>query len=175
MTMIAAGELAPHFTLLGLDGREYSLPGGLGGEPMLIVFFRVSCNTCDVAFPYVNGLQDAYPNGWQLWTISQDETRRTAAYSDKFGIKAPVLLDAPGLDVSVLYDPPSTPTFFLVAPNGRVEFTLEGFDKTDLNEISRRIASYVGRRAGRNRAGRRRQSSDEAGLHGAPPDAASIN
>jgi peroxiredoxin len=144
MTMITAGALAPHFTLLGLDGREYSLPRDAGAEPLLLAFFRVSCNTCDLAFPYINRLQAEYPGGWRLWTISQDDASRTAAYRDRFAIKAPVLIDAPALDVSLLYDPPSTPALFLVAPNGRIDFTLEGFDKADMNEISRRIAGFVG-------------------------------
>lgn len=144
MTMIQPGALAPHFTLLGLDGREYSLPGDAAGEPLLLVFFRVSCNTCDIAFPYINRLQAEYLTGWRLWTVSQDDPERTRAYRDRFEIGAPVLMDAPALHVSVLYDPPSTPALFLVAPNGRVDFTLEGFDKTDLNEISRRVAAFIG-------------------------------
>lgn len=144
MTMIKAGALAPHFALLGLDGREYSLPGSAVGQPLLIVFFRVSCNTCDLAFPYINRLRTEYPDGWRLWTISQDDPQRTAAYRDRFDIGAPVLIDAPALVVSLLYDPPSTPALILVGPGGRVDFTLEGFDKADLNEISRRTAAYVG-------------------------------
>jgi len=144
MSMIPSGALAPHFTLLGLDGREYTLPGGLEAEPMLIVFFRVSCNTCDLAFPYINRLQKQYPAGWKLWAVSQDDPKRTDDYREKFAIEAPVLLDAPALHVSELYDPPSTPALFLVTPDGRVDFTLEGFDKADLNEISRRIAAFVG-------------------------------
>lgn len=144
MTMIQAGALAPHFTLLALDGKEYSLPGDTNGQPLLLMFFRVACHTCDVEFPYINRLQATYPDGWRLWTISQDDLERTAAYREKFAITAPVLLDAPALDVSILYDPPSTPCLFLIDPNGRVDFVLEAFDKTDLNEISRRIAAFAG-------------------------------
>lgn len=144
MTMIQSGALAPHFTLLGLDGREYTLPGDAVGQPLLLAFFRVSCNTCDLAFPYINRLQAKYLDGWRLWTISQDDLDRTTAYRQKFEITAPVLQDAPRLDVSVLYGPPSTPCLFLIDPDGRVDFVLEGFDKTDLNEISRRIAAFIG-------------------------------
>lgn len=146
MTVVQAGALAPHFTLLALDGREYSLPGDSTGQPLLLMFFRVACHTCDVEFPYINRLQAAYPDGsgWRLWTVSQDDAERTRAYREKFGISAPVLLDAPALDVSILYDPPSTPCLFLIDPDGRVDFVLEAFDKTDLNEISRRIAAFVG-------------------------------
>lgn len=144
MTTIEAGALAPHFTLLGLDGREYSLPRDTDGQPALLVFLRVSCNTCDLAFPYVNRLREAYPDCWQLWAVSQDEAPRSRAYAERFGLTYPVLIDAPGLDASILYDPPSTPAFFLVGRNGRVDYTLEGFDKVDLNEISRRIAVELG-------------------------------
>lgn len=142
--MIQAGALAPHFTLLALDGKEYSLPAETLGQPLLLMFFRVACRTCDVEFPYINRLQKAYPEDWRLWTVSQDDLDRTRAYRETFEITAPVLLDAPRLDVSVLYDPPSTPCLFLIDPGGRVDFVLEAFDKTDLNEISRRIATFIG-------------------------------
>src|SRR5450759_362417 len=69
---IEPGTSAPPFTLPALGGGELSLPGDAGGLPLLLAFFRVSCATCDVAFPYINRLQAAYPDGWRLWAISQD-------------------------------------------------------------------------------------------------------
>jgi peroxiredoxin len=141
---LETGVLAPHFTLLGLDGREYGLPRGQDNQPLLLAFFRVKCATCDLAYPYLNKLRDTYPDGWQLWSVCQDEPDRASDYAERFAIKHPVLLDAAGLAVSKLYDPPSTPSLYLVAPNGRIEFTSEGFAKEDLNTIARRIAEYVG-------------------------------
>jgi len=144
MTMLETGALASHFTLLGLDGRDYSLPGDLSGQPAVLAFFRVKCDTCDLAFPYVNRLREAYPDGWTLWAISQDDVERTAEYAGRFGLSYPVLNDSAGLEVSRLYDPPSTPTLFLVGTDGRIEYTSTGFAKADLNELSRRIAAHVG-------------------------------
>lgn len=141
---LETGALAPHFTLLDLDGREYSLPRDLGGAPLVIAFFRVKCATCDVAYPYINRLREAYPAGWQLWSVCQDEPERAAEYRDRFHLAHPVLLDAAGLAVSLLYDPPSTPSLYLVGADGRIEYTSEGFAKEDLNEVSRRIAAAVG-------------------------------
>lgn len=141
---IAAGQLAPHFTLLGLDGREYSLPRDLNAAPLVVVFLRVKCATCDVAFPYLNRLRETYAEGWQLWAVCQDEPTAAAEYRDRFCITYPVLLDAEGLAVSRLYDPPSTPTSYLIGPDGRIEFSSEGFAKEDLNELSARIAAYLG-------------------------------
>jgi peroxiredoxin len=137
------GRLAPPFTLLALDGREYSLPSGLGGQPGVIVFIRSGCPTCDVAMPYYNRLREAYPEGWHLWTISQDPPDKARPYAAKFGLTYPVLIDAPALGVSRTYDPPSTPTLFLIDESGRVEYTSEGFAKDDLNQVSAIIAARV--------------------------------
>ena len=46
--------------------------------------------------------------------------------------------------VSRLYDPVATPTLFLISPDGTVAFVSAGFDKAGLNEISARIAAYLG-------------------------------
>ena len=95
MSMLEAGALASHFALLGTDGREYAVPGGLGGEPLVLVFLRVKCPTCDVAMPYFNRLRESYPDGWHLWAVSQDDPQRSAEYQKRFGLEYPVLIDAP--------------------------------------------------------------------------------
>jgi len=140
---IEIGVEAPRFTLPALDGSELSLTDA-GDQPLLLVFLRVSCKTCDVAFPYINRLRETYPDGWRLWTISQDEAGRSAEYRDRFAIRSPVLIDDPELVVSRAYDPPSTPTLVLIGTDGRVEYVSEGFAKDDLNELSARIAKHLG-------------------------------
>jgi peroxiredoxin len=141
---IEPGTFAPPFTLPALGGGEFSLPGDAGGLPVLLAFFRVSCDTCDVAFPYINRLGQAYPDGWHPWAISQDTAERAAPYRDRFSITAPVLIDDPALAVSRAYDPLSTPTLVLIGPDGKVEYVSEGFAKDDLNEISARLAARLG-------------------------------
>ena len=143
--MLETGALAPHFTLLGIDGREYSLPNGLAGRPTLLVFFKTTCETCDVAFPYLNKLRQAYPEGWRIWAIAQDPPEKARNYAERHGITFPVLVDAPAYDASLLYDPEATPTIFLLNEKGRTEFDAYGFAKEDVNEISRRLADRLGR------------------------------
>jgi peroxiredoxin len=143
--LIEAGALAPHFTLLALDGREYRLPDSLEGRPALLVFFKTTCGTCDLTFPYLNRLLDIYPEGWRLWAVSQDPPDRAADYARRVGIAGPVLIDAPGYEASRLYDPPATPTLYLVGSNGRIEYVTYGFAKSDLNELARRLAEATGR------------------------------
>ena len=141
---IEAGSAAPLFTLPALVGGELSLPGDAGGLPVLLTFFRVSCDTCDVAFPYINRLWKAYPAGWRLWAISQDSAERTLAYRGRFAITCPVLIDDPALAVSRAYDPPLTPTLVLIGSDGVVEYVSEGFAKDDLNEISALLSARLG-------------------------------
>ena len=130
--------------MLGLDGGEYSIPGSSGGQPVLLVFFKTSCATCDLAFPYLNSIRDAYPEGWRLWAVSQDPPGRSADYGRRFAMKYPILLDAPDYAASLLYDPPATPTLFLVGPEGYVQYATHGFAKDDINEVARRIAAHTG-------------------------------
>ena len=142
--VLEVGALASHFALLGTDGREYSLPRSLNGQPALLVFFKTTCATCDLTFPYVNRLRETYPDGWHLWAISQDAPDKSIVYARRLGVRYPVLLDAPDYAVSRLYDPPATPTFFLVDGGGRVAYSTHGFAKDDINQIARLIAGYVG-------------------------------
>ena len=145
--IIEVGALASPFALLGLDGHEYSLPGDLRGSPGVLVFFKSTCGTCDIAFPYLNRVRDMYPDGWSLWAIAQDPPNRAGEYARRFQITYPVLIDAPEYAVSKLYDPPATPTVFLVGPDGRIEYSTHGFAKDDLNELARRVAMHIGARA----------------------------
>jgi len=144
MTILETGSLASHFTLLGLDGREYSLPASLDGKPALLVFFKTTYATCDLTFPYLNRLRQSHRDGWQLWAISQDTADKARPYATRHGLTYPVLLDAPAFTASRLYDPPATPTLFLVAANGRIDYTTYGFAKDDVNEIERRLAEQLG-------------------------------
>ncbi len=141
--MLETGALAPHFTLLGIDGGEYSLPKDAGGQPMLLVFFKTTCGTCDTAFPYINRLRETYREGWQLWAIAQDSAREASRYARNHGMHYPVLIDAPDYSVSRLYDPAATPTFFLNDARGRTLFATHGFAKDDMNQLARLIAELV--------------------------------
>jgi len=145
--MTEAGTRAAPFTLPGIDGRHYSLPQDSQDCPTLLVFFKSTCGTCDLAFPYINRLKDTYPEGWRLWAIAQDPPETAREYARRHGIGYPVLVDAPAYQVSKAYDPPATPALVLIDAAGAVAYATHGFAKDDLNELSRRIAAYTGAEA----------------------------
>jgi len=137
------GATAPAFRLMDTGGRYYAYPSDANGQPLLLVFFKTTCETCDLAFPYIRALREAYPAGWSLWAIAQDPPEPAGAYARRHGLGFPVLVDAPLFGVSALYDPPATPTIFLIA-DARVVYTTHGFAKDDINHLANLLAEYTG-------------------------------
>jgi peroxiredoxin len=143
--MIGVGERAPDFELPGLDGLTYALHEADADGPVLLAIWRSTCGTCRLAAPYLSRLADAYENlGWTFWAIAQDDAAAARAFVQQYGFTPTVLVDGPALAVSRAYDPETTPTLWLVEPGKGVTLVSEGFSKEDLNEISRRVAGYVG-------------------------------
>jgi peroxiredoxin len=147
MTVLSVGAQAPDFTLGGIDGRQYSLSAALKQGPLLAVFVQTACPICDLTMPYLNRLAAAYGGqGWQLWAICEDGQEASRRYAQRLGASFPLLVDDPadGWPVSNAYDPPVTPTLFLIGPDGRVQFSGQGFSKADLNAVGERIATHLG-------------------------------
>ena len=142
---IEAGARAPDFSLTGIDGDTYTLSDALSRGPVVLVFFKTTCGTCDLAFPYVNRLLDAYPgDGWSLWAVAQDPSAEASRYASTFGISYAVLPDVDGYAVSKAYDPPATPTLFLIDRGGDVVQETAGFSKADLNSLAAALAERLG-------------------------------
>jgi peroxiredoxin len=146
MAMLSVGAQAPDFTLSGIDGKQYSLAAALERGPLLAVFIQTACPICDLTMPYLNRLAQAYGGGYQLWVISQNDQQASQRYAQRFQPDFPLLVDDPadGRIVSRAYDPPATPTLFLIGPGGRLEFSGQGFSKADLNAAAERIAAHLG-------------------------------
>ena len=144
MAGLAVGARAPSFTLVGVDGKPYALAEALSGGPVLLAFFKTGCPACDLAAPYLARLAAAYAGGWQLWAILQDPRAETAAYAQRFSLSFPVLADGDGYPISRAYDPPATPSFYLVETDGSIAYASHGFSKEDINELSGLIAHHLG-------------------------------
>ena len=142
---IEVGAAAPDFSLTGTDGRTYALAGALARGPLLLAFFKTTCGTCDLAFPYINRFPEAYPtDGWSLWAIAQDPPQAAGSYAATHRMAYPVLPDVDGYAVSRAYDPPATPTLFLIDRQGQVVGETSGFDKAQLNALSVALAERLG-------------------------------
>ena len=142
MPALAKGTKAPEFDLRTLDGKPFSVTTELARGPVVLVFFKVSCPTCQYALPFYERLHKAYQqSGVTLVGISQNEAKDTAAFNKEFGVTFPVLLDdTHSYPVSNAYGLTNVPTIFWIAQDGEIEVSSVGWVKADFEEISRKMA-----------------------------------
>lgn len=142
MAALAAGKKAPEFDLEMLDGKRFSLGDELDHGPVVLAFFKVSCPTCQYAFPFLERLYKAYANkGVTLVGISQNDAKDTATFAREFGVTFPILLDdTHKYPVSNAYGLTNVPTVFLIAQDGEIEVSSVGWVKADFEQINRKMA-----------------------------------
>ena len=105
----------------------------LAHGPVVLAFFKVSCPTCQYAFPFLERLHKAYGlKGVKLLGVSQNNIKDTAAFVKEFGVTFPVLLDEIGeYPVSNAYGLTNVPTIFWIAQDGEIEVSSVGWVKAD--------------------------------------------
>ncbi len=142
MPALATGTKAPEFRLKTMDGKPFDLAAELTRGPVVLAFFKVSCPTCQYAFPFLERLYKAYgKNGVTLVGVSQNESKDTAAFAKQFGITFPILLDdTKSYPVSNAYGLTNVPTLFWIAEDGEIEVSSVGWLKADFQDINRRMA-----------------------------------
>jgi peroxiredoxin len=148
MTALPAGNKAPDFSLLDLNGVRFSLKAALDQGPVLAAFFKVSCPTCQYTFPFLERLHQAHANKARaekkitVVGISQNNQRDTAAFLKEFGITFPTLLDDPdGYAVSNAYGLTNVPSLFLIGQDGEIAVTSVGWVKPEIEEINQKLSA----------------------------------
>ena len=142
MTALASGTRAPEFELKTLDGKKFSLSGELARGPVVLVFFKVSCPTCQYALPFLERLYKSYKNkGVTLVGISQNDANETTAFCKDFGVTFPMLLDdTRTYPASNAYGLTNVPTIFWIAEDGEIELSSVGWVKADFELVNRKMA-----------------------------------
>jgi peroxiredoxin len=141
MTLIVAGNIAPGFSLKGLDGKEYLLGTLLGRGPLVAAFFKISCPVCQFTFPLLERIYKRYGgDGVTFLGVSQDDARSTKEFAAEYGVTFPMAPDEKGYPVSNAYGLTNVPTIFLIEADGTIRVSSTGFDKKDLETIARELA-----------------------------------
>ncbi len=142
MAALTPGTKAPDFTLQTMDGKPFSLREALARGPVIAAFFKVSCPTCQYAFPFLQRLFQANGNGdVTIIGISQNEKKETAAFIQQFGVTFPVLLeDTRSYATSNAYGLTNVPSIFWIAQDGEIEISSVGWIRKDMEELNRRAA-----------------------------------
>ena len=142
MAALTAGTKAPDFELRAMDGKRFVLRDELAHGPMVLAFFKVSCPTCQYAFPFLERLERAYGHRHvRIIGVSQNDPKETAAFTKEFGVTFPVLLDdTRKYPVSNAYRLSNVPTIFWIAADEEIELSSVGWVKADFAEINRKMA-----------------------------------
>ncbi len=143
MSVFTVGQAAAPFSLDGIDGRTYAL-NQHGARLTLAVFFKTTCPTCALAWPYFEKLHQSYRDaGLAVWGISQDARDVSSLYASKRGSTFPILIDG-DWRVSRVYDPEYVPTALLIDAAGAIVDRVVAFEKSGLNRLSETIAARLG-------------------------------
>ena len=141
MTNINPGNVAPGFSLKGLDGKQYSLEALTQKGPVVAAFFKISCPVCQFTFPFLERIYKRDGgDGATFLGISQDDAKATKSFASEYGVTFPMALDEKGYPASNAYGLTNVPTIFLIDTDGTVKVTCMGFDKKGLETIAAALA-----------------------------------
>lgn len=138
MSQLPIGAQAPDFELKNAEGWPYRLSEALEHGPVVLVFYKASCPTCQFTFPYIQRIFSRVGNAesWTLWAISEDDAGETRAFIAHNGIAFDVLIDEQPYPVSAAYGLEFVPAIFMVQPAGTIALSDFGFTKASLNQIA---------------------------------------
>jgi peroxiredoxin len=143
MAALEPGAAAPKFALSDAAGQTHTLAEGLAQGPVTLVFFKISCPTCQYALPFFERLQQRLGGApGSLWGISQDSLDQTDAFAREFGVRTlPMLFDPEeqGYPVSNAYGITTVPTAFLIEQGGRIALTSVGWSRDEAAAIATRL------------------------------------
>jgi len=129
-----------------MDGRSFSLREALAKGPLIAAFFKISCPTCQYAFPYLQRIYQAHRHqAVTIVGISQNDKKDTAAFLKQYGVTFPVLLDdVSTYPVSNAYGLTNVPTIFWIAQDGEIEISSVGWIRREMEDLNRRAAQISG-------------------------------
>ena len=141
---LATGSSAPSAQARDLAGRAVELAALAAGGPALLFFYKGECGTSAAAAHALSRV--AAVRGVAVAAVSQDDAAQTAAFAKAhaFGARVHVLVDPEPWPASQRYGVRATPTWVLLAPSGRVEAVLEGWNRDEANALAARAAALAG-------------------------------
>ena len=118
---LAAGDNAPTFSLLDLDGNTISLGDLLKGKEVILSFWASWCPECRQQMPILNGIAKKYRDKIEIIGVNTGEAKKTVmSFVKDIRIEYKILLDAKG-QVAKIYDVVGVPTNVLINKEGLIK------------------------------------------------------
>ena len=132
--MLGPGERAPDVRLRLLSGEPWSLYEALSEQPVVLVFFKISCPTCQFTLPFLERL--ATSTAGNIVLVSQDDACKTQEFRRRFGITIPTAIDeGRAYAASNAYQITNVPSLFLIDRNGVISKSMTGFQRAELESL----------------------------------------
>jgi peroxiredoxin len=127
------GDPVPPLVLQDAVGRPATLPEG----EALFAFFKTTCATSELAWPYLERIRRVAAEGeLRLIGISQDGPDETRSFQERTGARLDVLFDPPPWNASAALGLQTVPTFLLVGADGRAKQIVVGFQKEAMTRLA---------------------------------------
>ena len=136
-------QSAPDFALTDIHGREQGLREEFDGV-QIVNFWATWCPACVEEIPSMERLASRYPDRLKIYAIAfkqSPEHLREFVREQDFDISFPIPVDPDG-QVAARYDAFAFPTSFLVAPDGRIHYSVNAgiiWDTPEVDAIVREL------------------------------------
>ncbi|MBD3218637.1 MAG: redoxin domain-containing protein [candidate division Zixibacteria bacterium] len=125
------------FELPTVNGSKLSLSRQLERSPVLLIFFKHNCPTCQLTLPYLERLYSRYGDSKAaFWAIAQDDKPEASKFAEDYGINYNILLDKKPYKVSRNFDFNIVPNIILLDRDGGEIFRFMGFQKDELEKLN---------------------------------------
>lgn len=118
------------------------IPGVQANGPRAVVFYKVTCPTCQMAAPPLGEFARTYDG--HVVGIGQDPPEKLGAFEQAYDMRLGSVSDAPPYDLSNAYGVRTVPTTFLLDGDGTVMDVVESWDRDGLNALAGRLAEMIG-------------------------------
>ncbi len=134
MPLLGPGSPFPPLDLR--DSRGDALTLAPPGRETLYVFFKTTCPTCELLWPYLDRLRRRVGDKIEIVGVSQDGRQETDQFSRDLATDIRTVYDPPPWRASEEMGLENVPTMFLVGEDGRIRETILGFQKAKLEELA---------------------------------------
>ena len=148
MAAIEVGARAPRLdaALEDAEGRPHVVADALTRGPVVLGIYKSSCQASKTIMPFLQRLRDRYADApLTVFGVSQDSPNITRSFARRYGLAFPILIEPEDYPISRAFQISSTPTIYLIRPDGTVGFTTMGFFKAPVNELGEAVATILGR------------------------------
>jgi peroxiredoxin len=124
-----------------VGSRAPGVPGVSQAGPHALLFYKVTCGTCQMAAPVLDRFR-AYAD--RVVGVGQDPSEKLEAFAATYSMTLPSHPDLPPYAASGAYGVEHVPTMFVVDAGGRVADVVESWDREGYNRASRTLAGLLG-------------------------------